>query len=452
MRLVRKHPIAAVLAAFVLVACGGGGQETASQPPAQPQAVAEQDLERAVRAALNAAKSEQVNASYGQVTQAVVEPHKQSAEGDWVFGGAYFPVPADVEDASPIASLFVARKVAGQWEVSLEDSEPFAQAVQSAPESIVSDDERRVFSQRADSIRRQAQSARDIQITALGQDVGLSMPFALRGSAWGTAGVHGDGGSTRPYNAIDFWGGDGRVLASRAGIAYKFCTNSNWPYIKVVHDNGWTTGYYHLRNQASISNGQRLAEGQFIGMIGVELPCGGRASGNHVHWTLWRGASNGAAETVNNKLIGGWTWHEGSQAYSGYAERNGVRVNAGWSGLVNYGHGTTTPPPTDPCSGAGCERYTGSFSASGRFNVHPSSSGFQFGGGTLKAWLNGPAGTDFDLILGRYNRATGQWDKVASSEGNSSEESLSFNAAAGTYRWRINAYSGTGGYTLWTQR
>jgi murein DD-endopeptidase MepM/ murein hydrolase activator NlpD len=279
--------------------------------------------------------------------------------------------------------------------------------------------------------------------------VGLSLPFQLRGSVWGTAGVHGDSGNSRPYNAIDFWGGDARVLASRDGMAYKFCTNSRWPYIKVVHDNGWTTGYYHMKNQPAVSNGQMVREGQFLGMTGVELPCGGRASGDHVHWTLWR-SQGGAAEAVHNKTIGGWTWYEGNQPYSGYAERNGTRVYSNQRGLVNYGHdGDRTAAP---CSGTGCTRYNGSLGGAGKTAFHPGPRGFYFAGGTLSAWLQGAPGTDFDLVLGRYNPSTGQWDRVAASDGPTSTESLSFKAPAGHYRWRLNGYSGSGSYTLHTKQ
>jgi LasA protease len=400
-------------------------------------------LEQAVRRAALAIHSEQVRQDYGHVTTPVVETQRQSADFRWTFGGVYFPVPDGVH-AGPVAVLFIAKHTARGWEVALEDTERFNALVQAAPNSVMSAPERELFAERLAAIQARARGEQ-----TLATDVGLSLPFKYLGSVWGTAGVHGDSGSSRPYNAIDFWGGDARVLASRKGTAYKYCTNSRWPYIKLMHKNGWATGYYHLRNQAAISNGQVLVEGQFIGNSGVELPCGGSASGDHVHWTLWR--DSGAAEAVHNKLIGGWVWFEGSQPYSGYAERNGKRVYAGQSGLINYGHGKT-PPPGDPCTGEGCDKYTGSFTGSNGVNYHPSSSGFSFAGGKLSGWLRGAAGTDFDLILGRYNSSTGEWDRVAGSDGPGADESLTYNAGAGTYRWRINQYSGTGSYTLWTLR
>jgi len=398
---------------------------------------------------MSAQHADRVLVAYGANPDPVVEPHRQSEDGQWAFGGGYFPIPPEADHTTPVTALFIARRSGSGWEVALEDTPRFAELAAEAPEGVVSGSERKVFAARQVNVRARLDATPQLATT-----IGLGLPFQKNGAAWGHSGVHGDSGSSTPYNAIDFWGGDGRVLASRGGIAYKFCTNSRWPYIKVVHDNGWTTGYYHLKNQATISNGQYLAEGAFIGMIGVELPCGGRASGDHLHWSLWRGNQSGAAEAVHGKVIGGWTWFQGSQPYSGYAERNGVRVNTYRSGLINYGSGdTSTPPPgTEPCSGTGCSKYTGSFSAAGQVAFHPGSGGFSHTGGTLKGWLKGAAGTDYDLILGRYNASTGQWDRVAAADGPSSDESLTYEAPAGTYRWRINAYSGSGSYTLWTQR
>lgn len=292
--------------------------------------------EAAIRQAVLTRHGEQAREAYGALTIPVIEPHRQSGDGRWLFGGAYFPIP-DGLHSGPVAVLFIARHSAGGWEVALEDSVRFNALAQSAPAGIVSRDERELFAERLSAIQARGTDTFAGAESMLAVDVGLSLPFKYMGPVWGTSGVHGDSGSSRPYNAIDFWGGDARVLTSRKGTAYKYCTNARWPYIKVMHKNGWSTGYYHTRNQASISNGQSMTEGQFIGQNGVELPCGGSASGDHVHWTLWR--DSGAAEAVDNKLIGGWTWQEGSQPYSGYAERNGKRVNAGQSGLVNYGHG-----------------------------------------------------------------------------------------------------------------
>jgi Bacterial pre-peptidase C-terminal domain len=76
----------------------------------------------------------------------------------------------------------------------------------------------------------------------------------------------------------------------------------------------------------------------------------------------------------------------------------------------------------------------------------PSSSGFSYGGGTLKGVLSGPGSADFDLYLQRLSGST--WSTVARSEGATASETINYAAGAGTYRWRVYSYAGTGSYTL----
>lgn len=329
----------ASLLVSLLAACGGGEDAPSAADPPDAVVLRADELagvSAAASQALLAARSEQAVQAYGTVTQPVVEPQRRSADGQWVFGGTYLPIPPQVEDAAPVHALFIARRVGDAWQVTLEDAEGFDDLMSQASADLASDDERRLYARRAE--RRQA-GPEASALAGGGYDIGLSLPYRQNDAGWGMWGVHGDGGATRPFNAIDFMGGDGRVLASRGGVAYRFCGNGRSTFIKVVHDNGYTTGYYHLRQQPSIRNGQRVQEGDYLGMIGTELPCGGSANGNHVHWTLWRGGSNGRAEPVDGKVIGGWTFHESNRAYAGHAERNGRRVQYNGRGLVNYGHG-----------------------------------------------------------------------------------------------------------------
>ncbi|MFC3860411.1 S8 family peptidase [Deinococcus antarcticus] len=110
--------------------------------------------------------------------------------------------------------------------------------------------------------------------------------------------------------------------------------------------------------------------------------------------------------------------------------------------LLYTGTGGTTPTPTPT---PGSTTYTGTVSSK-TSSYKPGSSGFSYAGGTLKATLSGPSGTDFDLYLQKYNGST--WADVASSEGSTSSESITYNATSGTYRWEVYAYSGSGSYTL----
>ncbi|PYE53541.1 S8 family peptidase [Deinococcus yavapaiensis] len=109
---------------------------------------------------------------------------------------------------------------------------------------------------------------------------------------------------------------------------------------------------------------------------------------------------------------------------------------------------TPTPTPTAPCTT--CEKYTGSLSSSGAYAYQPNGTYFQYAGGTLRGWLQGPSGTDFDLYLMKWNGSA--WATVASAATSSTNESLSYNASGGYYTWRIVSYTGSGTYTFYLQR
>ncbi|MBC3872489.1 hypothetical protein H8K55_02725 [Undibacterium sp. LX15W] len=72
----------------------------------------------------------------------------------------------------------------------------------------------------------------------------------------------------------------------------------------------------------------------------------------------------------------------------------------------------------------------------------------QAGNGTYVVKLTGPAGTDFDLFLYKWNGTTSKWDQVAKADGNTSTETISYNGTAGYYYASVKAYSGSGTYTV----
>ena len=51
---------------------------------------------------------------------------------------------------------------------------------------------------------------------------------------------------------------------------------------------------------------------------------------------------------VDGRTVGGWTFTEGSQPYSGYAERQGTRVYPGNGRITNYGSGDSGPGNPEP--------------------------------------------------------------------------------------------------------
>ncbi|QXJ25709.1 S1 family peptidase [Actinomadura graeca] len=66
--------------------------------------------------------------------------------------------------------------------------------------------------------------------------------------------------------------------------------------------------------------------------------------------------------------------------------------------------------------------------------------------GPLSACLDAFDGVDFDLYLEKKDGST--WTTVAGSTDPEPNETLTFEGAPGTYRWRVHAYDGSGAFTL----
>ncbi|GIG62461.1 hypothetical protein Lfu02_68330 [Longispora fulva] len=118
-------------------------------------------------------------------------------------------------------------------------------------------------------------------------------------------------------------------------------------------------------------------------------------------------------------------------------------------GLTLYTGGGSTPPPATGCSGYQSS-YSGSLTSSTTTKYEPNGTYYEStASGTHKACLTGPAsGADFDLYLQKWNSSTSTWDTVATSNGSTSSESVSYNGTAGYYVYKVVADSGTGSYTL----
>ena len=124
------------------------------------------------------------------------------------------------------------------------------------------------------------------------------------------------------------------------------------------------------------------------------------------------------------------------------------RVKAAWAAIsVSTQSGEPTCGGGGPDPGGDCTETTTTGTTSQGVSVYrPSSSGFSTSGGLITACLTGPSNADFDLYLQRWNGSS--WSDVAASESPSSTETISYNAASGTFRLEVYGYSGSGSFTL----
>ncbi len=98
-----------------------------------------------------------------------------------------------------------------------------------------------------------------------------------------------------------------------------------------------------------------------------------------------------------------------------------------------------------PCTT--CESYTGTLSAGQTVYQPNGGSYFSNVSGVHEAWLEGAAGTNFNLTLYRQARHN-RWTAVATSTGTTSSEHIVYNGTPGTYRWGLNSASGSGAFNF----
>ncbi len=149
---------------------------------------------------------------------------------------------------------------------------------------------------------------------------------------------------------------------------------------------------------------------------------------------LWlQGTPSGTPAAAANAIISTSTLNVVTSAGTGSPNRLVYSLLSG---------GTVTPPPTGTT-------YNGSLTGTGANSYQPSAGYVVSVSGAHTATLSG-TGADFDLYLQKLSGTT--WSTVAQSLGSTSSESINYSGTAGTYRWRVYSYSGSGTYTLVTTK
>lgn len=271
------------------------------------------------RAGLTAAEL----AADSRESQVAVE--RRADDGSWAFGNVVLTAPTD-EHAAPQGWLYLAEADAGTWDIALEGTDEFRRKVEESPSGLLRAQEQRTlgaFGDRADD----ASGARIA-------NTGMTLPWTV-GQSWVfTGGPHPFGvAGSGPLSSMDFSGGDGVVRAARGGTAYAMCASGGYRgWIRIYHDNGLSTDYYHMVNNIQ-PHGSPVSAGTALGYIGNDVSCGGASSGAHVHFSLLSGDTY---IPVHGAVIGGWLFQAGAAPYQGTATSGGTVVGVGGS-LYNYG-------------------------------------------------------------------------------------------------------------------
>ncbi|AUD78700.1 beta-lytic metalloendopeptidase [Kangiella profundi] len=274
----------------------------------------------------------------------------------------------------------------------------------------------------------------------------FQLPFRV-GESWRNGGSHTNHGSgTYPQSSLDFnaggyWGDNLShiwVSASAPGVI----KNHSSCFSEIIHDDGWSTTYYHIENiqyptGSNLQRNSRIAN--YANDTTQALCNGGQSSGPHLHFSLKK---DGQFYHLNGIKLSGYEVRTGRSSYDsncGYfwLSRNGYKYCA-WSNIYNYG-------VTDSGTPEQGEVYS-DYLSHRAYHIQPDGSWFYYNGGTISAELTGPDNADFDVRLERWNGYG--WQRVAVSESPSSSENISYSANSGYYRMVVYSYSGSGRYRL----
>lgn len=309
--------------------------------------------------------------------------------GEWAFGAGIAKAPP-VEDAYPEGWLFVAHKVDKEWVVAFEGEAGFPKLTAEAPQSVVPDTEKAVLAAHGATTAKPATDAAK-PLGAGDYRTGMRLPWAI-GQSWRyTGGPHG-----AQRQSVDLAGGDGRVLAARGGTMYVMCSSQRG-WLRVAHDRGYSTDYYHLHNNRT-DNGAVVGEGAFLGNTGVDVSCGGGATGPHVHFSL---RQNGVNIAIAPHNFGKWQFYAGSAEYQGSALHGSAMVGTGGS-MYNYGALGFTQGIVDTNGGGVLNRRSGPGTNFAAVGTVPD-------GNTVTISCSGTGTTH----TGRFNYTTSMWNRLS---------------------------------------
>ncbi len=266
-----------------------------------------------------------------------------------------------------------------------------------------------------------------------------------------------DGGATRVVNAItsaaDAWNSEssGTVIRAFKGSTAGFALGDGVPMLKLSDPlsactgsclAATFTGYYAERSAGSGS--YKINDADIVT----------NASG--YNWTS-QGEDPGGAGCSSEIYIEGVMVHEAGHglglghtpvagatmfASVSYCNNNPATTEADDRSGLNFLYGSSFGP--------GYDTYTNYLTGTGAIQYQPCGTYYFANAGWHLGSLRGPAGTDFDLYLWRWNGSS--WVQVASGTSISSSENVSYNGTSGWYLWGAYSYSGAGTYHFYLDR
>ena len=260
----------------------------------------------------------------------------------------------------------------------------------------------------------------------------------------------GDGGRTRVVNAINSvsgWNGDnsGTVVKAHAGSVAGFALGDGVPMLNFTDPisactlsclAATFTGYYSERSPGSgsykIDDADIVTNAAGYNWTSQGEDPGGAGCSSEIY------AEGVMVHEVGHGLGLGHTPVLGATMYASvsYCNNNPATTEADDASGLNFLYGSSFS--------SAYETFTNYMTGTGVTQYQPCGTYYWGNAGNQIGYLRGPAGTDFDLYLWRWNGSS--WVQVASATTVSNNENITYNGAAGWYLWGIYSYSGAGTY------
>lgn len=252
--------------------------------------------------------------SYFNIDPVQVIISQSEGEDVWVKG--YVVVKASGV-GGPDVMIFLAKWEVATWLIWLEGQPEYFMQIAQLPASLRTPD--MMIATGENTAIEDFNPLGFTRLSAWDSQPELSLPWAA-GETWKlTTGPHLNSSiTTEPWSSLDFspgTTGSWKVRASAGGtvVIIPNCNN----YVQINHTNGWQTGYYHL-TEISVSNGQSVSAGTYLGKTSALYGCGGSAKGAHVHFSLRK---SGVKQAWTGRYIGGFNVLNGTVQGTGCLER-----------------------------------------------------------------------------------------------------------------------------------
>lgn len=259
-----------------------------------------------------------------------------------------------------------------------------------------------------------------------------------------------DGGRTKVIDAIKStagWNGDnsGTVITAHAGSVASFALGDGVPMLNFTDPlsactlsclAATFTGYYSERSPGSgsykIDDADIVTNNTGYNWTSQGEDPGGAGCSSEIY------AEGVMVHEVGHGLGLGHTPVLGATMYASvsYCNNNPATTEADDASGLNFLYGSSFS--------SAYETFTNYMTGTGVTQYQPCGTYYWGNAGNQIGYLRGPAGTDFDLYLWRWNGSS--WVQVASATTVSNNENITYNGAAGWYLWGIYSYSGAGTY------